>query len=46
MAANGFPKGEREGVNQNASLDAIPEPLGDDFSCFYHRIAAKKMILA
>ena len=34
MAANGFPGGEREGGNQNASLDAIPEPLGDDFSCF------------
>ena len=34
MAANGFPAGEREGGNQNAALDAIPEPLGDVFLGF------------
>ena len=34
MAANGFPVGEREGGNQNAALDAIPEPLGDVFLGF------------
>ena len=44
MAANGFPGGEREGANQNASLDAIPEPLGDALMFFLFKLVKNPIV--